>query len=138
MNRKDPGGGARTLEAMLPVRRESERRPAALSRERALVEEARRGGEQAFAALVDRYGPMVLGLAFASTLDHEEAKEVAQETFLSAWRGLGGFRHDAAFSTWLYGLARSRCTDRARRHAVRFRLPRRPAPAEAAAPTDAP
>ena len=102
---------------MLPVRRESERRPAALSRERALVEEARRGGEQAFAALVDRYGPMVLGLAFASTLDHEEAKEVAQETFLSAWRGLGGFRHDAAFSTWLYGLARSRCTDRARRQA---------------------
>jgi RNA polymerase sigma-70 factor (ECF subfamily) len=115
---------------MVPVRRETERRPAALSGERDLVEWARRGDEQAFADLVDRYGPMVLSLAFASTLDHQEAEEVAQETFLSAWRGLGSFRQDAAFSTWLYGLARSRCTDRARRHAVRFRLPLRRQPAE--------
>jgi RNA polymerase sigma factor (sigma-70 family) len=114
---------------MVPVRPEAERRPAALAGERELVERARRGDERAFAALVDRYGPMVLGLAYASTLDREEAKEVAQETFLSAWRGLSRFRQDAAFSTWLYGLARSRCTDRARRHSVRFQ-PARKLPAE--------
>lgn len=87
--------------------------------ERALVERARRGDEAAFRWLVEKYGGMVLSLAYASTLNRADAEEVAQETFLSAWRGLARFRGDAAFSTWLYELARSRCADRARRTAAR-------------------
>lgn len=89
-----------------------------------LVADARRGDEAAFAGLVNRYGPMVLSLAYASTLSRSDAEDVAQETFLAAWRGLARFRGDAAFSTWMYGLARSRCADRARRAAVRPRLAR--------------
>jgi RNA polymerase sigma-70 factor, ECF subfamily len=65
---------------------------------------------------------MVLSLAYASTLSRMDAEDVAQETFLVAWRGLARFRGDAAFSTWLYGLARSRCADKARRAGVRPRL----------------
>jgi RNA polymerase sigma-70 factor, ECF subfamily len=69
-----------------------------------------------------RYGPMVLSLAYASTLSWMDAEDLAQETFLVAWLGLARFRGDAAFSTWLYGLARSRCTDRARRAGARPKL----------------
>jgi RNA polymerase sigma-70 factor (ECF subfamily) len=65
---------------------------------------------------------MVLSLAYASTLSRMDAEDVAQETFLVAWRGLARFRGDAAFSTWLYGLARSRCADKARRAGARPQL----------------
>ena len=92
--------------------------------EAAIVERARRGDADAFAVLVDRYGQMILSLAFASTRNPVEAEDLAQETFLVAWRSLPRFRGEAAFSTWLYGLARSRCADHARRVAVRPRLAR--------------
>lgn len=89
-----------------------------------LVRRAQAGDGDAFARLVDRYGPMVLSLAYASTLNEADAEDVAQETFLVAWRALAAFRGDAQFSTWLYGLARSRCVDRARRARVRPALAR--------------
>jgi RNA polymerase sigma-70 factor (ECF subfamily) len=90
--------------------------------EATLIADAKRGDNAAFGHLVDRYAPMVLSLAYASTLNRSDAEDVAQETFVAAWRGLARFRGDANFSTWLYGLARNRCADRARRAAVRPRL----------------
>src|SRR5690348_13486639 len=117
-------GEPRTLETMnSPEQTRSRAFPSGVG-EAELVADARRGDEVAFACLVDRYGPMVLSLAYASTLSRSDAEDVAQETFLVAWRGLARFRGDASFSTWLYGLARSRCADRARRAAVRPRLAR--------------
>jgi RNA polymerase sigma-70 factor, ECF subfamily len=95
------------------------RREVAPDDERLLVDRARGGDAAAFGSLIERHGQMVLSLAYASTLNRHDADDVAQETFLAAWRSLPGFRGDAAFSTWLYGLARSRCADRARRAAVR-------------------
>jgi RNA polymerase sigma-70 factor (ECF subfamily) len=104
--------------------------------ESAVVDHARGGDSAAFAKLVVRYAPMVLSLALASTGSRLDAEDVVQETFLVAWVALPRFRGDAAFSTWLYGLARNRCADRARRAAVRPRLARHTAdhPAEAASP----
>jgi RNA polymerase sigma-70 factor (ECF subfamily) len=84
-----------------------------------LVGRARSGDAAAFAVLVERYGRMVRSLAYASSLDVGESEDICQETFLQAWRGLSRFRGDAAFSSWVYRLARSRCIDRARRRAVR-------------------
>jgi RNA polymerase sigma-70 factor (ECF subfamily) len=108
---------------MPPLTRPSDVRPPG-DAEEVIVERARRGDDQAFARLVDRYGQMVLSLAFASTQSRAEAEDLAQETFLVAWRSLPRFRGDAAFSTWLYGLARSRCADHARKASVRPRLAR--------------
>jgi RNA polymerase sigma-70 factor (ECF subfamily) len=126
MTSQRPGGGnqPRTLEEMESSQQSRPRAFPSGVEEAALVGDARRGDESAFAFLVERYGPMVLSLAYASTLSRADAEDVAQETFLVAWRGLARFRGDAAFSTWLYGLARSRCADRARRAAVRPRLAR--------------
>jgi RNA polymerase sigma-70 factor (ECF subfamily) len=89
-----------------------------------LVRSARSGDETAFARLVERHGAMVMSLAYASTLSRPDAEDVVQETFLAAWRGLGAFRGDSSFATWLYELARNRCADRARRAAVRPALAR--------------
>ena len=87
-----------------------------------LVERARAGDERAFAELVDRYGGAVISLCYASTLNAAEAEDLAQEVFVAAWRGLARFRGDAAFSTWLFALARNACIDQARRRAVRPQL----------------
>ncbi len=90
--------------------------------ESATVLAAQAGDQTAFAALVDRYGPPILSLCYASTLDRGEAEDLAQDVFTSAWRGLARFRGQSAFSTWLFALARNACVDRARRAAARPRL----------------
>jgi RNA polymerase sigma-70 factor, ECF subfamily len=113
------GGGARTLGEMPPLGLTDTSAFLDDADEAALVARAQRGGEDAFAALVARYGAMVMSLAYASTLSRSDAEDVTQETFIAAWKGLRHFRGDSRFSTWLYGLARSRCVDRARRAAVR-------------------
>lgn len=105
--------------------------------ERRIVAAAQRGDRDAFAWLVERYAPMVMSLAYASTLDRGEAEDVCQETFLAAWRAIPRFRHDAQVSSWMYRLARSRCVDRARRLAARPAIAgfAEPDPALAAATT---
>lgn len=86
-----------------------------------LLARARNGDQHAFAVLVERYGDMVVSLCFASTLNTADAEELTQDVFLAAWRGLPHFRGDAAFSTWLFRLARNACIDRSRRNATRPR-----------------
>jgi RNA polymerase sigma-70 factor (ECF subfamily) len=84
-----------------------------------LVEQTLAGDETSFAVLLDRYGPPITSLCYASTLDRAEAEDLTQEIFLSAWRKLRSFRGEAAFSTWLFALARNACIDRSRRNAAR-------------------
>lgn len=84
-----------------------------------LVGVALGGDESAFARLIERYGQPILSLCIASTLDREEARDLAQEIFLLAWRQLGQFRRESAFSTWLFALARNACVDASRRRAAR-------------------
>ncbi len=91
------------------------------NRDQKLVEQAAAGDQRAFAVLVGRYGQPILSLCYSSTLDATEAEDLAQEVFVSAWRNLRRFRGEAAFSTWLFALARNACTDRARRVAARPR-----------------
>ena len=84
-----------------------------------LVSAAQAGDQLAFATLVERYGQPILSLCYTSTLDREEARDLVQEVFLSAWRNLHSFRGDAAFSTWLFALTRNACVDASRRRAAR-------------------
>lgn len=84
-----------------------------------LVEGALAGDQAAFARLIERYGQPILSLCVASALDREEARDLTQEVFLLAWRNLARFRGEAAFSTWLFALARNVCVDAARRRAAR-------------------
>ena len=75
--------------------------------DQALVLRARLNNDQrAFEQLVRRHQAMVRALLRRLTKgDHAAADDLAQETFLIAWRKLDQFRGDARFSTWLYRIA---------------------------------
>lgn len=73
---------------------------------------ARLGDEEAFGVLVDRHGPgmyrYALRLVGGSDAD---AKEVAQEALISAWKGLGSFAGRSSLRTWLFRLVHRRAAD---------------------------
>ena len=70
-----------------------------------LVAASRRGDQDAFAQLVQRYQRRTFNLVFRILQQYDEATEITQETFLAAWQGLPSFRGDARFPTWLYRIA---------------------------------
>ncbi len=70
-----------------------------------LVAASRRGDQDAFAQLVQRYQRRIFNLVFRILQQYDEATEITQETFLAAWQGLPSFRGDARFPTWLYRIA---------------------------------
>ncbi|MFN3484155.1 MAG: RNA polymerase sigma factor [Planctomycetota bacterium] len=77
-----------------------------------LIRRCLRGNAEAYGALVDRYSARILSLAFAMTGDRHEAEDIAQDTFVRAYKGLARFRHKAKFSSWLYQIALNLCRDR--------------------------
>lgn len=63
------------------------------------------GDPSAFAGIVRRWQRPLINLAYRFCRDRGRAEDMAQEAFLRAFRALAGWRHDAAFSTWLFALA---------------------------------
>jgi len=69
------------------------------------VERVLAGDIPAFEGIVRRWQGPLVNLAYRFCRDRGRAEEMAQEAFLRAYRGLGGWRKDAVFSTWLFALA---------------------------------
>jgi len=67
-----------------------------------LVARCQKGDMDAFEQLVTRHQKKMLNFAFRMMGDYNEACDVVQEAFLSAYRAITKFRQDALFSTWLY------------------------------------
>ena len=67
-----------------------------------LVAGAREGDRAAFDELVRRTYVDTYTLAMRLTANEEDARDVVQESYLRAWKGIKRFRGDAQFSTWLY------------------------------------
>ena len=84
-----------------------------------LVEECRSGDLTAFDELVRRYKDRVYNVVYRFLGNREDALDVAQETFVRAYRGITEFRGHAQVYTWLYSiaanLARNRLRDGSRR-----------------------
>ncbi len=70
-----------------------------------LVERVRKGDKRAFELLMEKYRRKIGRLLARMVRDPEEVEDIAQETFIKAYRALPQFRGDAAFSTWLYRIA---------------------------------
>jgi RNA polymerase sigma-70 factor, ECF subfamily len=69
------------------------------------VEKVLAGDISAFEAIVRRWQAPLINLGYRFCHDRGRAEEMAQEAFLRAYRGLGQWRREAAFSTWLFALA---------------------------------
>jgi len=70
-----------------------------------LVEQVQQGDKQAFDVLVLKYQNKIIQLVNRYVHDSDEARDVAQEAFIKAYRAIGRFRGDSAFYTWLYRIA---------------------------------
>ncbi len=85
-----------------------------------LIEQAKNGDDHAFGQLVEIYEKLIYNTACrtltASGCSTADAEDIAQCTFLKAWRSLSAFRGDCAFSTWLYKIALNTAKDHIRSH----------------------
>ena len=67
-----------------------------------LVKQSQMGEKAAFEELVVRHQELVFSLAYKLTGNREMANDVAQESFIRAWKAIEKFRGDSTFSTWIY------------------------------------
>ena len=67
-----------------------------------LVDKTLAGDNRAFEKLVEKYKKRIYYLAFRMTRDHDCADELAQESFVKAYRSLAGFKRGYSFYTWIY------------------------------------
>jgi RNA polymerase sigma-70 factor (ECF subfamily) len=84
-----------------------------------LVRRARAGEERAYTLLMRRHKEALYRFARRYTGDSDEAYEIVQLTFISAWQALARFDTGRAFDTWLRAIALNKCRDKARRAKVR-------------------
>lgn len=82
-----------------------------------IIEAVLHGDVDRFAELVDAHQAQAIRVAFSFLGDYEEARDVAQDAFVDAYRSLGRFRGRAKFSTWLYRIVINGCKDARRRQA---------------------
>lgn len=78
-----------------------------------------RESAEAFEELMSRYYERTYAIIFRMVRETETARDLTQETFLKAWRGLSSYSGDAAFFTWIYRIARNLVSSEYRRLRVR-------------------
>lgn len=80
-----------------------------------VVQRALTGDKAAFSMLVRRYQRPVYGLCMRLVRSEADASEIAQETFLRAYHGIGRYDSHRPFDVWLFTIARNLCLDTLRR-----------------------
>lgn len=84
--------------------------------QRALVDLARRGDEEAFADLACAVGDRLMAIAFRILRDADRAEDAVQQALVTAWRELPSLRDDDRFDAWLRRILVHACYAEARRH----------------------
>jgi len=77
-----------------------------------LIKSFQSGKKAAFDELVLKHKDKVFNLCYWFVGDYQDANDLAQETFLKAYRALKKFRFESAFSTWIYRIAVNTCKNR--------------------------
>lgn len=75
------------------------------------LKRAQKGDASAFEALVSPHEQMLWRVCWHYTHHQEDAADCLQETMLKAWRAIGSYRGDCAFTSWLYRIAATVCLD---------------------------
>src|SRR5215469_9201256 len=83
-----------------------------------LVSESLTGNREAFGQIVGRYQTLICSLAYSATGSFSQSQDLAQETFVTAWKGLSELREPGKLRAWLCGILRNRVykTIRSRGH----------------------
>jgi RNA polymerase sigma-70 factor, ECF subfamily len=76
---------------------------------RVRIVQSQHGDQGAFEALIQEHQRMIHSLCYRMTGSLADAEDLAQETFIHAYRNLAGFRAEARFSSWLYRIALNLC-----------------------------
>jgi RNA polymerase sigma-70 factor (ECF subfamily) len=87
-----------------------------------LISECLQGRTEAFGELVRRYQDRLYNAVFRFLESGEDAQDVVQETFLSAYQALAGFKGSSRFFTWLYRIAMNHAVDLKRKRRVLLRF----------------
>lgn len=82
--------------------------------ERALIQRAQTGNEDAFGTLMRNHYEPVFRLVNSMLRDEHSARDVCQEIWLTVWKNIGSFRGEAKFSTWVHPIATRRAIDHLR------------------------
>jgi RNA polymerase sigma-70 factor (ECF subfamily) len=67
-----------------------------------LIQSILKGNSNAFGILVDQYAKLCFSIAYRISNSAEDAQDIVQDSFISAYENLREFKQDAKFSTWLY------------------------------------
>jgi RNA polymerase sigma-70 factor (ECF subfamily) len=78
----------------------------------ALVAASVAGRREAFDVIVERHRRAVYQVCYRFVNNHEDASDLAQDTFVRAWKGLKNFKGQSALSTWLHRIAVNVCLNR--------------------------
>lgn len=70
-----------------------------------LVHRARKGDLKSYDELVKRYQQRIYATIYHMTSNHEDANDLAQDSFIKAYQALGSFKGGSSFYTWLYRIA---------------------------------
>jgi len=74
------------------------------------------GSHDAFRVLVELYMKQAYNVAYGYVNDHDDAEDIAQESFVRVFRSIRSFRGDAEFGTWLYRIVSNLAMNHIRRH----------------------
>lgn len=88
----------------------------------ALVRRAQAGELEAFEELVRRYQERIYATIYHMTANHEDASDLAQETFIKAYTALKTFKGQSSFFTWLYRIAINKTINFLKQHRHRIQM----------------
>jgi len=84
------------------------------------IDKVLKGDIQYFSYFVDKYKDIVYSIAFKVLRNREDAEEMAQESFIKAFKSLHTFKGSAKFSTWLYRITYNNCISEVRKKKLKF------------------
>ncbi len=95
-----------TMETYSEISQTEELNP---TQEREIILRCQKGDAEAMGTLVVQYQHWVYNIAYGMLGHHQDAEDVAQDAFLSAWENIGKFQFRSRFSTWLYRIVKNKC-----------------------------
>lgn len=83
--------------------------------EKKLIKKSISGDVESFEILISRYQKMAYNVAYRIMGNEEDAKDMAQESFIKIFKYIKNFRMDSSFSTWMYRIVMNTCKDELRK-----------------------